>query len=140
MKKTTLLLCCLIAYLVNVQTAKFESVKEISECRHYSESSVTDGSGNVYTTGRVYGSMYLDSTGKLILYGGSTRFPVMFIRKVSCSGVSIWAKKIGRPGIADPESIAIIKLGNLVMLQNSVIFVKLAGWKLTKILSKCLKS
>ena len=28
----------------------------------------------------------------------------------------------------------------LVMLQNSVIFVKLAGWKLTKILSKCLKS
>jgi len=110
------LLCCLIAYLVNAQTAKFESGKEISECRHYSESSVTDGSGNVYTTGRVYGSMYLDSTGKLILYGGSTRFPVMFIRKVSSSGVSIWAKKIGRPGIADPESIAIIKLGNLYII------------------------
>ena len=107
-----LIALCTITYSFG-QQANFEWAKQMGSSFNENGRSIkVDASGNVYTTGRFYGTVDFDpgpGTNNLTAQGGAD----VFVQKLDPSGNFLWAKSFGGTSNDQGYSITVDASGNV---------------------------
>lgn len=115
MKKILLSVSCLLVfntYIVS-QTPNLQWAKKLGDISNNDQgiSVGIDATGNVYSTGKFFGTIDLDPSTSVNNVYTSGDYDI-YISKLDASGNFIWGKKIGGTGLDEPTDIAVDAIGN----------------------------
>jgi hypothetical protein len=95
------------------QTPSFQWVKQMEGTfQQYGGAIAVNGQGNVYTTGRFYGSVDFDPGAGVCNISAVSAYSDFFVSKLSPAGSFVWARGFGGKIDDEGNSIAVDALGN----------------------------
>ncbi|MBL7918751.1 MAG: SBBP repeat-containing protein [Bacteroidia bacterium] len=111
--KKLLFILCVLALSAKSQSLAFQWAKGIGgTSAETGEGIATDGSGNIYITGILQGTVDFDpGPGTFTLASAGSQD--IYVCKLNATGNFVWAKRVGGPGIDVGQAITVDGLGNV---------------------------